>query len=190
MSIPSNRDDLRERWANGERFTFLFFYGHKPPNKGVDDSCFSQWFARTFVVDGIIYPTAEHWMMAEKARLFRDEEMLDSILSAETPKAAKSFGRQVSRFNPEAWNKHKLEIVRRGNFEKFSQNDDLKNYLIATSDFTPSASTASAEIVREAPRTYETSKSSPVILVEAAGRDVIWGIGLGKNNPKSQDPLT
>ena len=26
------------------------------------------------------------------------------------------------------------------------------------------------------------------ILVEAAGRDVIWGIGLGKANEKARDP--
>lgn len=32
--------------------------------------------------------------------------------------------------------------------------------------------------------------TSNVILVEAAGRDTIWGIGLGKQNPKSSDPFT
>ena len=32
-------------------------------------------------------------------------------------------------------------------------------------------------------------EGSNVILVEAAGRDMIWGIGLGQNNPKSRDPL-
>ena len=195
MSLPATRDELRERWQNGERFTFLFFYGHKPPNNGVDDSCFSQWFSRTFVVDGTEYPTAEHWMMAEKARLFQDDEMLSVILAAESPKEAKSFGRKVRDFDPEIWNKNKFEIVRRGNFEKFTQHEDLRSYLLATSNFQPTSDIpgiTDCQALREKPLAYKTakSKSTGVILVEAAGRDVIWGIGLGKNNPKAQDPVT
>ena len=193
MSLPTNRDELRKRWQDGERFTFLFFYGHKPPKSGVDNSCFSQWFDRWFNVDGVNYRTAEHWMMTEKARLFDDQEMIGSILNAETPKDAKSLGRKVRGFDPAIWDANKFEIVRRGNFEKFTQHDDLKNYLLATSAYASSdKSMAGESAVREKPAAYKTGKSisTDVILVEAAGRDVIWGIGLGKNNPKAQDPLT
>jgi predicted NAD-dependent protein-ADP-ribosyltransferase YbiA (DUF1768 family) len=35
-------------------------------------------------VEGIVYPTAEHWMMAEKARLFKDEEALEKLEEATT----------------------------------------------------------------------------------------------------------
>ena len=41
----------------------------------------------------------------------------------------------------------------------------------------------------EAPQASASSDKAKVILVEAAGRDVIWGIGLGPNNPKSRDPF-
>ena len=70
MSLPDCRDDLIKRWNSGERFEFFLFYGHKPALKGVDASCLSQWFVRDFRIDEIQYATAEHWMMAEKARLF------------------------------------------------------------------------------------------------------------------------
>ena len=188
MSLPSDRDELRARWQNGERFTFLFFYGHKPPESGIDDSCFSQWFARPFVIDEIVYPTAEHWMMAEKARLFNDQEMLEEILAAAGPKEAKAFGRKVKGFDPNVWDQHKLDIVIRGNFEKFTQNQDLREYLLATSGFREPSQDLQ-EAVKEKPIAYQ-SKNSKVILVEAAGRDTIWGIGLGKSNPKAQNPQT
>ena len=42
----------------------------------------SQWFEAPFTIEGVTYPTAEHWMMAEKARLFGDGEALGRILSA------------------------------------------------------------------------------------------------------------
>jgi len=83
MNLPTTRQELCNRMDQGETFDLLLFYGHKQPESGVDKSCFSQWFAREFSVDGIPYPTAEHWMMAEKARLFDD-------VSAETRKSSAS----------------------------------------------------------------------------------------------------
>lgn len=41
------------------------------------------------------YQTAEHWMMAEQARLFGDHEMLAAIIESKTPRDAKAFGRRV-----------------------------------------------------------------------------------------------
>jgi len=198
MSLPKNRDDLRRRWQAGERFHFLFFYGHKPPEHGVDASCFSQWFNRSFEIDDHRYPTAEHWMMAEKARLFGDSEMLEAILNAPTPKEAKAYGRKVQDFDLAIWDENKFDIVRLGNLAKFEQHPDLRNYLLATSNYRPSLgnsdSRTDSELVQEKPLAYITKTSelseAPVILVEAAGRDVVWGIGLGRSNPKAQNPLT
>ena len=52
------------------------------------DASLSQWWQSDFVVDGIRYQTAEHWMMAGKARLFRDEEVLEEILAATVSSSA------------------------------------------------------------------------------------------------------
>lgn len=199
MSLPTTRQQLCDRMDLGETFDLLLFYGHKPPKSGVDKSCFSQWFVREFSVDSISYPTAEHWMMAEKARLFGDTEMLNNILNSASPRDAKAFGRQVRDFDSDVWDKHKFEIVVRGNEEKFSQHKDMADFLVATGNTNSLAGdifTAYREqdlsLVAEPRVDYKVhgaGSESRVILVEAAGRDCVWGIGYGEKNPKAIQPL-
>ena len=86
MTYPTNRPELLRRFNTGEAFDFVFFWGHQPKiGQTVDQHCLSQWFAAPFEIDGILYPTAEHFMMAEKARLFRDATTLAAILHAKDP---------------------------------------------------------------------------------------------------------
>ena len=74
------RKKLVAHVASGGAVDFLFFWGHTPKAPGrVDASCLSQWFPSTFQEDGVRYPTAEHYMMAAKARLFGDAEALGAI---------------------------------------------------------------------------------------------------------------
>ena len=207
MPWPTNREELRSQYNAGEPFVFYLFYGHKPSGPAVDASCFSQWFRRIFKVDSIEYLTAEHWMMAEKARLFGDEAMLHAILNCKEPKEAKAFGRRVANFDGEVWDKHKYSIVVRGNLSKFQQNPDLLSFLLSTRTYRdinidakvaeakPNYQIVSPERIELDPHrnpsnsTQSDSKQEPrVILVEAAGRDLIWGIGYGVANPKAQDP--
>ncbi len=97
---------LLEAIEGGQQFEYLLFYGHRQNADGsVSNSCFSQWFPAKFEIDGIKYPTAEHFMMAEKARLFGDDEMLEKIVQCATPKEAKAFGRKVRNFDDEMWKK-------------------------------------------------------------------------------------
>jgi len=64
---------LKQELEKGMQHEFFFFWGHTQKNEGlIDKSCFSQWFPSPFTVDGVIYLTAEHWMMAKKADLFND----------------------------------------------------------------------------------------------------------------------
>jgi predicted NAD-dependent protein-ADP-ribosyltransferase YbiA (DUF1768 family) len=61
---------LTDQFDYGESLKFLFFWGHKhAQNEGIGKFCFSQWYELPFMVDGITYPTTEHWMMAHKALL-------------------------------------------------------------------------------------------------------------------------
>lgn len=100
-------------------------------------------------------------MMAEKARLFGDEKIRTEILSISDPRTCKALGRKVKNFDKAVWDKNKEDIVRNGNFEKFMQNDTLRNFLLSTGE---------------------------KVLVEASPTDRVWGIGLGKNNPDALDP--
>ncbi len=157
-----NNNWLREKYNAGEQIKYLFFWGHQPSADGsVTKSCFSQWWQSPFTVDGLTYKTAEHWMMAGKARLFNDPEMLEAILQAETPAEAKKLGRNVRDFNPANWDQHKFELVVKGNYHKFSQQEPLRTFLVNTGDR---------------------------VLVEASPRDAIWGIGMGASNPNVENP--
>ena len=157
----SNKEII-EKFNREEQLDFLFFWGHRPNKDGsVGKGCFSQWWPSEFKIDGILYKTAEHFMMAEKARLFQDDKILLEILEVEDPHDAKKLGRKVQNFDPEVWDKHKFEIVVKGNYEKFVQNEELKNFLLSTEN---------------------------KIIVEASPRDRIWGIGMGQSNENASNP--
>lgn len=147
----------------GHPYKYLFFWGHHPAADGrITQSCFSQWWEQSpFIVDDVTYATAEHYMMAEKARLFGDQESADLIVAATHPKQAKDLGRQAKGFNDTLWKQHRSAIVIRGNYHKFSQHDDLKTFLLQTGDR---------------------------ILVEASPVDPIWGIGLDRHSPDACYP--
>lgn len=146
-------DALQQAVRAGKRFKYLYFWGHRPSASGaVTSSCFSQWWPSLFVVDGVTYASAEHWMMAGKARLFGDEATLPRILNANSPAEAKKLGRQVAGFNQQIWEVHCFELVCEGNYHKFSQHPELGAFLIGT---------------------------HTRVLVEASPVDRVWGIGTG-----------
>ena len=75
-ALPTDLDQLRVRAAQGKQFKFLFYWGHQPSQDGViAKSCLSRWYPAPFAVEGLLYPTAEHWMMMmERARLIKPRE--------------------------------------------------------------------------------------------------------------------
>ena len=124
-------DWLKKETESGNEPGFLFFWGHTPKQDTViDKSCLSQWFASPFTVNGIVYLTAEHWMMAKKAELFNDREMHETILSSNKPSVAKELGRKVKNFDPDTWANACMAIVIEGNLHKFSQEEALKKFLL------------------------------------------------------------
>ena len=141
---------------------FLFFWGHQPnKDRSISKTCFSQWWLSSFEVDKVIYKTAEHWMMAKKAELFKDDQVLAKIIKANSPAEAKKLGREVKNYNETLWLAARFDIVKEGNYQKFSQNSDLKNFLINTNDR---------------------------VLVEASPVDAIWGIGMAGDHKDVLNP--
>lgn len=157
-----NRTALETAFLSNASLDFLFFWGHRPSKDGrITASCLSQWWPSPFTVDGVTYQTAEHWMMAGKARLFGDEETAEKILAATDPKQVKALGRKARAFDAEAWDREKFAIVREGSFQKFLQNAELRAFLLSTGD---------------------------KILVEASPVDPVWGIGLAADDTAAADP--
>ncbi|SDB39875.1 conserved hypothetical protein, ribA/ribD-fused [Pseudomonas sp. NFACC13-1] len=111
MDDSEHLKQLCARFNSGECLSFTFFWGHQRSKTGVTASCFSQWFEAGFIVDGQHYPTAEHYMMAEKAALFDDQDIRAQVLHAPTPNAAKALGRNVRGFNDKVWLQHRYDIV-------------------------------------------------------------------------------
>lgn len=158
-----NLEWLLAQNSSAKRQKYLYFWGHQPTmNNEITASCFSQWWAgHPFESEGIVYQTAEHYMMAKKAQLFGDDVLFDAIIAAQKPGKAKALGRQVKGFDFHTWTANRCEIVVQGNLLKFAQHEALKRFLLQTYDR---------------------------ILVEASPVDNIWGIGLAKDDPKVLDP--
>lgn len=122
----------------------------------------SQWFHSSFELEGIRYETAEQYMMAKKALLFKDYERYVLIMNEKDPQKCKALGKDVRNFDAAVWDRCKEEIVYNGNYAKFDQNmKERKYYLFNTGE---------------------------TILAEASPLDTVWGIGLEASNPDATDP--
>ncbi|ARZ67579.1 hypothetical protein SMD11_1922 [Streptomyces albireticuli] len=159
---PRTVAELSAVLGRGERVTYVYFWGHRPrPDGSIGASCFSQWWPSPFTVGGITYATAEHWMMAGKARLFGDAEAEARALAAAHPKQAKDAGRTVRGFDEERWRRHRFDLVAEGSVHKFGQDPALRDYLLGTGER---------------------------VLVEASPLDRVWGIGLAADDERARDP--
>lgn len=153
---------LLNQYEEQPKMKFLHFWGHQPARSGlVTQSCLSQWWQSAFVIDHVTYRTAEHWMMAEKARLFENDALRERIIACSSPGEAKALGRMVENFDEQIWVANRQPIVIKGSVQKFSQNPELGSYLLNTSER---------------------------ILVEASPVDPVWGIGLSADDPRAHDP--
>lgn len=148
--------------TNGNENDFIFFWGHTPAKDGkITETCLSQWWNCAFYENGIMFCCAEQYMMYKKALLFNDYEYAHKIIHCKDAKKIKEYGRLVRNFDDKIWNDSKQSIVMQGNLLKFSQNLELKDYLLNTN-----------------------SK----ILVEASPYDKIWGIGMRKGTDEILNP--
>ncbi|MER7761995.1 NADAR family protein [Streptomyces sp. NPDC097619] len=155
-------DKLIEQVNRGVRVKYLPFWGHRPrPDGRLGASCLSQWWPAPFTVGEIRYATAEHWMMAEKARLFGDAEAEAKVLAARSPAQAKKEGRLVRGFEESRWTAERYGIVVEGSVHKFASSPDLTAYLLGT---------------------------GARVLVEASPVDRIWGVGLAPDDERALDP--
>nr|WP_276576024.1 NADAR family protein [Oceanirhabdus seepicola] len=156
-------NSLQKDFKKGKKIKYLFFWGHQPSYDGsITKTCLSQWWKSDFSVGINEYCCMEQYMMAEKARLFEDNEILEEILRSCHPKQIKELGRKVRNFNEDLWKRRRYSIILNGNYAKFLQNENLRQFLMQTKNR---------------------------VLVEASPYDKIWGIGMSADNEKINNPL-
>lgn len=129
-------------------------------NPDEDNGYLSNWYLSDFMVEGITFTSMEQYMMYQKAVVFRDMTIAEDILSTSGVAEIKAFGRKVSNYDDTVWNGVRQIIIYRGLLEKFRQNKELEQQLLATGD---------------------------AILAECAVKDRIWGIGLSMHDSDRLD---
>jgi ribA/ribD-fused uncharacterized protein len=103
---------------------------------------------------------SEKAIMATKAALFQDLEILRKIDAADDPFTCKELGRRVRNFDDKLWKRHleetAFEVVR----QKFAADRRLRDLLLSTGS---------------------------AVIAEASPNDMIWGIGLNKKDKRAKD---
>lgn len=122
---------------------------------------FSNMSAHPIEIEGVKYPTVEHYFQAMKAKAFNDVEIYEKIVKAKTAKAAKALGKKVKNFVTEVWDAKRDLIMETGLRAKFVQHPELRKELMETED---------------------------KVIGEADPRDTYWGIGTSMDLEKAKSP--
>lgn len=134
----------------GERGMTIYFYNESEQPYG----CFSNFSPHGFELDGLWWPTSEHYFQAQK---FVGTHHTEEIRIAKTPADAARMGRERSRPLRQDWEEVKEEVMERGLLCKFQTHPELGQILLSTGD---------------------------ELIVENAPQDYYWGCGedgSGKN---------
>jgi N-glycosidase YbiA len=115
----------------------ILFYNTKGPY-----GCLSNFSRHGVELDGIYWPTVEHYFQAQK---FPDTEQARLIQRARTPGQAKELGRSRDVPLRSDWEQVKDEIMRKAVLRKFETHADARAVLLSTGD---------EELIENAPSDY------------------------------------
>ena len=93
---------------------------------------FSQWSPSSFIDDGVSYFCVRQFMMAEKARIFKDHRAMELIMLSPDPSAHKRIGRGLRNFDSAVWDREKKNAVLSGNCAKFTHTPAMNQHLLST----------------------------------------------------------
>jgi len=88
----------------------------------------SNFYRASVTIDGLTYPTVEHYYQAFKAQ--HQDDLFAEIVTAPTPLAAKKLGKKA--LLPANWDEMKFAVMLQGVKAKFDQHPDLAHALLAT----------------------------------------------------------
>lgn len=105
---------------------------------------FSNFHLMPITINGLSYPTCEHYFQAMKFAN-TNKKYAEEIRKSETPLKAKKMGGSRAFPIEKAWNEKRDDVMRTALFVKALQNPEFKEELLATGE---------AEIIEAAPRDY------------------------------------
>ncbi len=115
----------------------LYFYSTRS-----EYGCFSNFSRHGLELDGVWWPTSEHYFQAQK---FAGTPHAEQIRQVNNPKDAANMGRDRKRPLRPDWETVKDDIMRRAVLKKFQTHDEIREILLGTGD---------EELVENAPHDY------------------------------------
>ena len=110
------------------------------------------------------WKSSEQCFMAQKAATFMDvKSLLEIMFKTERPEEAKKLGRKVKDFNDNVWSMVRKIHMKNVVYAKFSQNQDLKEFLLS-------------------PEVEDKD------FVEGSPFDGVWGVKMDYRNPDIDIP--
>ena len=148
--LTSEKEDILFKMdqltVNGIKHNAIFFHLPEEPY-----GFLSNWYPACFTLDGMTFSSTEQYIMYRKCMLFDDRLSAASVLETQDPAEQPDLGQTASGFISKVWDGTKQTIAYKGLLAKFTQNEDLKEMLLATED---------------------------AYLVECARKDKIWACGI------------
>ena len=93
--------------------------------------CFSNFAAYPVTMDGVVWPTSEHYFQAQK---FEDEAYREAIRTAKSPMEAARMGRDRTKPLRQDWETVKDDVMHRVVLAKFTQHPSIRSQLLSTGD--------------------------------------------------------
>lgn len=98
---------------------------------GDEFGAFSNFAPYPIVLDGVLWPTTEHYFQAQK---FEDKTYRAKIRMANSPMIAARLGRDRKQKLRRDWEAVKVGVMREAVTAKFTQHEDLRTLLLSTGD--------------------------------------------------------
>jgi len=156
---PKKKRVLKAKVPKEEGEPPVFFFSGNPALN--EFKMFSNMHEAPIQIDGITFPTVEHYFQWSKAKMFGDAEAQAKILKTSSPKSVKAYGKKVKNFDEEAWKEKRDQVMEVAVKAKLMQHPDILKALRDTG-------------------------TRPI--AEADPRGKYWGIGTSAETSKAKDP--
>ncbi|EFR94456.1 NADAR family protein [Listeria innocua] len=98
-------------------------------SENADYGCFSNFSLHPVVIDGVTYPTTEHYFQAQK---FIDKKIIKKVINTKKPIDSAKLGRNRDFPLRKGWESMKDEVMLKAIRAKVEQHPEVKEMLLST----------------------------------------------------------